>query len=126
MSMRKLNAVAIGLIVGLLVVGWMVGNATVEVPTGVTGATSCGSPWSPSIGPTGPLVEVPVTAAQCSAATLPLAIVAAVVSGVGFMGLVGLIIARMMMLHAQAMTGRDASGIYLGPRRNLKYKPGKD
>lgn len=120
MSTRTLTRLILVLAVGLLIVGWVVGFSTVEVPTGHTTTASCGSPWSPAVGAHGPLLEVTTTPEQCVAATLPLAILASVLSGCGFAALIALLIAQYMLAGLAAMTWNDAGQVNLGPRRNPK------
>ena len=118
MSVRTLTRMFLGLAVLLLLAGWFVGFSTINVPTGGSTTTaSCGSPWSPRIGAIGPLADVAVTPEQCSAAVIPLGILAAVLSGCGFAGLIAVGVGRMIV---DGVTGANASGaarVNLGPRR---------
>lgn len=117
MSVRFLTRVFLGLSVVLLLGGWIVGFSTVNLPTGATDTASCGSPWAPRIGAIGPLTDVTVTPEQCSAAVIPLGILAAVLSGCGFAGLIAVGVGRMIVDSAAGPNTNGAARVNLGPRR---------
>jgi len=99
-TVRVILVLAVLLVTGAVIMGF----ATVTVPAGLTSTASCGSPWFPN-------VSSSLTADQCSAATLPLAIMATMLFGVG---LIALLLVGLRQAH-------DGAGrIYLGPRRNPK------
>lgn len=120
MSPRVLSRLTLGLVAALLFLGILIGFTPVDVATGVTSTASCGSPWSPTIGPDGPLLETITTPEQCSAATFPPALVAAVLAGLGLFALFAWLMAHWLIASMATNKHDDAGRIYLGPRRNPK------
>lgn len=121
MSPRVLSRVTLGLAAALLLVGALIGFTPVDVSTGVTSTASCGAPWSPTIGPDGPLLETITTPEQCSAATFPLALVAAVLAGLGVLALFAWLMAHWLIASMTAQRGGTSTvRVNLGPRRNPK------
>lgn len=118
MSPRILSRVTLGLAAALLFLGAVIGFTPVDVSTGVTSTASCGAPWSPTIGPDGPLLETITTPEQCSAATFPLALVAATLTGLGVIALFAWLMAHWLIASMATHQRGDAGRINLGPRRN--------
>ena len=100
-SARTLTGIALGLSVGLLLLGWVFGLSTVDVPTGLTITGNCGSPWLPEVGAGTPFSDSTAPSPeQCLAAFGDRGVLGAALSAAGFLGLIGTALAKLITTHS--------------------------
>jgi hypothetical protein len=100
-SARSLTAIALGLSLGLLLIGWVFGLSTVDVATGLTVTGNCGSPWLPQIGAGTPFSDSTAPSPeQCLAAFGDRGVLGAAHTAAGFLGVIGTALAKLITTHS--------------------------